>query len=71
MFESNIYNIEKKFDYDTIKATVSKSLEKITEEEAAFKNTSNASHDSKYDIGADNVDLFAPPTPLLKLKCVL
>jgi hypothetical protein len=40
MLENNIYNIEREFDYATVKAIVVKSLEKIAKE-AALKNTSN------------------------------
>ena len=64
MLENNVYNIDGDFDYATVKAIVTKSLEKIAKEKAALKNTSL---DSKYDIALDNAELFAPPTPLLKL----
>ena len=68
MCESNLYNIDRDLDYATVKAIVIRSLEKITKEQSALKNTSNISFDSKYDIGSDNVELFTRPTPLLKLK---
>jgi hypothetical protein len=38
MLKNNIYNIDKEFDYCTVKAIVVKSLEKIVKEEA-LKNT--------------------------------
>jgi hypothetical protein len=38
MFESNIYNIDRDFDYATVKAIVIKSLEKIAKKEAALEN---------------------------------
>ena len=68
MFESNIYNIDRNFDYATVKAFVIKSLEKITKEEAALENTSNVLSDVKGNIDPRNLEAFAPPTPLLKLK---
>jgi hypothetical protein len=40
MFKNNIYNIDREFDYATIKGIVLKSLEKIAQE-AALENTSN------------------------------
>jgi 5-methylcytosine-specific restriction endonuclease McrA len=68
MFESNIYNIDRDFDYATVKAIVIKSLEKIAKEEAAFENSSNVLYDSKNDVGSNNIKLFVHPRPLLKLK---
>jgi hypothetical protein len=44
MLKNNIYNIDKEFDYCTVKAFVVKSLEKIVKEEA-LKNTSNVPDD--------------------------
>jgi hypothetical protein len=51
MFESNIYNIDRDFDYAAVKAIVIKSFEKIAKEEAALENTSNVLSDIK-----DNID---------------
>jgi uncharacterized Fe-S cluster-containing protein len=34
MLETNIYNIDREFDYDTVKSIVVKSLEKIVKDEA-------------------------------------
>ncbi len=65
MLENNIYNIDRDFDYATVKAIVIKSLQKIAKEEAALENTSNALSDVK---GSIDLEAFAPPTPLLKLK---
>ena len=42
MFENNIYNIDREFDYVTIKGIVLKSLEKIVKEET-LKKIPNAS----------------------------
>ena len=67
MLENNVYNIDRDFDYATVKAIVIKSLEKIAKE-AVLKNTSNVLYDSKINIDPKNVELFAPSTPLLKLK---
>ena len=68
MLESNIYNIDRDFDYATVKAIVIKSLEKIAKEEAALENTSNVLSDIKGNIDPRNLEAFAPPTPLLKLR---
>jgi hypothetical protein len=68
--ETNIYNIDREFDYDTIKAFVVKSLRKMIKEEA-LKNTTNIPHDTVFEDNdyTKNVSLVAPPTPrLLKLK---
>ena len=47
MFESNLYNIDRDFDYGTVKAIVIKSLEKIAKEEAALKSAmGHYDHDS-------------------------
>jgi hypothetical protein len=40
MLKNNIYNIDKEFDYTTVKDIVVKSLEKIVKQEA-LKNKSN------------------------------
>jgi hypothetical protein len=69
MLKNNIYNIDKEFDYDTIKAFVIKSLRKMIKEEA-LKNTANIPHDTIFEDNdyPNSVELPAPPTPLLKLK---
>jgi Cytoplasmic tRNA 2-thiolation protein 2 len=72
MLRNYIYNIDREFDYPTIKATVIQSLEKIVKEEA-LKNTSNIGNYVVSDLeGNDDPksvnNLLAPPSPLLKLK---
>jgi hypothetical protein len=67
-----LYNIHREFDYCTVKAFVSKTLEKIAKEEA-LKKRSTMTDDVIFDYGSINnnpnyVKLSAPPTPLLKLK---
>jgi hypothetical protein len=69
---NDIYNLDKEFDYSTIKAAVLKSLEKIVKEEA-LKNTSNIANYVVSDLeGNDDPksvnNLLAPPSPELKLK---
>jgi hypothetical protein len=65
-------NIDKEFNYSTVKSIVLKSIEKIVKEEA-IKSISNISYDAVFD-SEDNddprsVNLLAPPIPpLLKLK---
>jgi hypothetical protein len=67
MLENNIYNIDREFDYDTIKAFVIKSLGKMIKEEI-LKNIHNDSKDND-DHPINAIRLSAPPTPpLLKLK---
>ena len=73
MLKNNIYNIDKEFDYATIKDIVIQSLEKIVKEESLKKRTNifqNAIFDFQdNDDHPVNVNLVAPPTsPLLKLK---
>jgi 5-methylcytosine-specific restriction endonuclease McrA len=68
MLRNNTYNIDREFDYATIKAFVAKSLEKVVKEEA-FKNIHNdVIFDSKDNDYPNNVKLSAPPTHLLKMK---
>ena len=65
MLKNNIYNIDKEFDYPTIKDIVIQSLEKILKEEALKNMPRNIIFDSK----ATNVKLLTPPTPpSLKLR---
>src|ERR687883_316977 len=66
MLETNIYNIDRNFDYTTVRSIVLKSLDKIAKEEAL----KNISQDTIFDIKTNNVNkLLAPPTsPSLKLK---
>jgi hypothetical protein len=62
MFKNNIYNIDREFDYTTVKSIVLKSLQNIAKEEA-LKNASNicdnVSFDSKGIDGHNNVELSA------------
>jgi hypothetical protein len=66
MLKDNRYNIDRGFDYDTIKAIVIHSLEKIAKE-ASEKRPNDVIFDSKDNLVIVN-KLLAPPTPLLKLK---
>jgi len=70
MLKNNIYNIDREFDYATIKDIVIQSLEKIVKEEV-IKNTVNIPQDTIFedtDYSNNLNNLPAPPTPLLKLK---
>ncbi|MFL6434245.1 MAG: hypothetical protein ACJ71O_10990 [Nitrososphaeraceae archaeon] len=69
MFKNDIYNIDREFDYTTVKSIVVKALGKVAKEEA-LKNTTNIPHDTIFEDNdhPNNVNLLAPPTPLLKLK---
>jgi hypothetical protein len=70
MFKNNIYNIDREYDYPTIKNLVIQSLEKIVKGEA-LKNTANTPHDTIIEDNdyPNNINLLAPPaSPLLKLK---
>jgi hypothetical protein len=73
MLKNNIYNIDREFDYGTIKGIVVKSFEKIAKEET-LKKIAYIHQDVIYDFKDDDdypnsVNLSAPPTsPLLKLK---
>jgi hypothetical protein len=67
MPENNIYNIDREFDYCTIKSIVSKSLQKIAKEEA-LKNDVIFDYGDIDDYSPNNVIHADPPTPLLKLK---
>jgi hypothetical protein len=67
MLKNNIYNIDREFNYATIKAIVVKSLEKI-EEETLKKRSNNVIFDFQDNDYPNNVNLLAPSTPLLKLK---
>jgi hypothetical protein len=70
MLENNIYNIDREFDYATIKDIVIQSLEKIVKEEV-IKNTANIPQDTIFednDYSNNLNNLLAPPTPLLKLR---
>jgi hypothetical protein len=71
MLEDNIYNIDREFDYATVKATVIKSLQNIAKEETLNRRANmpqNVIFDFKDNDYPNNVKLLAPPTPLLKLK---
>ncbi|MFL6401628.1 MAG: hypothetical protein ACJ72J_18870 [Nitrososphaeraceae archaeon] len=69
MLENNIYNIDREFDYPTIKGIVVKSLEKIVKEDV-LKNRANISQNVIFEDNDNSNDLSqaAPPTPLSKLK---
>lgn len=72
MLKNSIYNIDREFDYATIKTIVLKLLQKIAKEEA-LKKKPNVPNDIIPDYGSvdynpDNVSHAAMPTPLLKLK---
>ena len=68
MLSNNIYNIDKEFDYPTIKGIVIRSLEKTVKEEA-LKKRANIFQDVIFEDNdyTNNVNPVAPPTPLLKL----
>jgi hypothetical protein len=66
MLENNVYNIEREFDYPTIKHIVLKSLDKIAKEET-LKKRAYVSQDAVFDFKDNDVKLLAPPTPSLKL----
>ena len=72
MLKNNIYNIDKEFDYSTVKNIVIESLDKIAKEETLKKRayvSPNAVPDFKDNLYPNDVKLFAPPTsPSLKLK---
>jgi 5-methylcytosine-specific restriction endonuclease McrA len=72
MLKNDIYNIDREFDYATVKTIVLKSLVKIAKEEA-LKKRLNVSNNFilDYDTVDDNhnkVIYAAPHSPLLKLK---
>jgi 5-methylcytosine-specific restriction endonuclease McrA len=70
MLSNNIYNIDKEFDYATIKGIVLGSFEKIAKEEMLKKRPNDVVFDFK-DNGSHPVKvnkLLDPPSPLLKLK---
>jgi hypothetical protein len=48
MLKNNIYNIDKEFDYSTVKAIVVKSLEKMVKQES-LRDTSIISNDILQD----------------------
>jgi hypothetical protein len=48
MLKNNIFNIDREFDYATVKAIVVKSLEKVVKEEE-LKKRANVSHDVIFD----------------------
>lgn len=71
MLKNNSYNIDRYFDYTTVRSIVLKSLDKIVKEEALKKRayvSQDAVSDFKDNDYPNNVKLLAPPTPLLKLK---
>ena len=68
MLENNRYNIDREFDYATIKGIILKSLDKISKKEALKNIHNGVIFDSKDDNYPTDVQLLVPPTPLLKLK---
>ena len=68
MLKNNVYNVEKEFDYSTIKAAVIKSLENIVKEEALKKRSYVISDLQGTDALRSVSNLLSPPTTLLKLK---
>ena len=62
MFKNNIYNIDREFDYATIKAFVVKSLEKILKQESLRKTSARRNNDVISDYKDDVNKLPAPPT---------
>jgi hypothetical protein len=72
MLKNNDYNIDREFDYATVRSLVLTSLEKIVKQEA-LKNKPNVLNDLLFDYGGveynpNNISQAAMPTPLLKLK---
>jgi 5-methylcytosine-specific restriction endonuclease McrA len=68
MLENNIYNIDREFDYVTIKNIVLRSLQNIAKEEALKKRPNVLDDYTGVDDNPNNVIQATPPTPLLKLK---
>src|SRR5919199_3071518 len=68
MLENNRYNIDKEFDYDTIKTVVLNSLQKMAKEETLKKETNAPYNYGRIDDNRNNVIQATLPTPLLKLK---
>jgi hypothetical protein len=68
MLQDNVYNIDREFNYATVKDIVIKSLEKVIKEEA-LKHRSNIPDDFLFYSKSDfDVKPCTPPTPLLKLR---
>jgi|SRR5215212_1253812 len=72
MFKNNAYNIDRGFDYVTVRSIVLKSLEKIAKE-PALKNKPSVSNYviadyARIENNPDDIMLAAHTTPLLKLK---
>jgi hypothetical protein len=68
MDKTNIYNIDREFEYATVKSIVLKSLEKIVKDEALKNIPQDVIFDFKDNDYPNSVIQAAPPTPLLKLK---
>jgi hypothetical protein len=68
MLKDNHYNIDREFDYATVKDIVLKSLEKIVKEEALKKGDDVVFDYGSVDDNPNNIGQAAPPTPSLKLK---
>jgi hypothetical protein len=67
MLKNNIYNIDREFDYVTVKAIVVKSLEKLVKAKASKKKP-NSFHDVIPENISDNLNVPIHPATLLKLK---
>jgi len=67
MLQDNVYDIDKTFDYDIIKAIVFSSLEKIAKEEAKSRSGISCGYSSVYH-NPYHITQAIQPTPLLKLK---
>jgi hypothetical protein len=67
--KNNIYNIDREFDYRTIKGIVVKSLAKMVKEDI-LKKQANISHNAIFEDNdyPNSVNLVSPPSSLLKLK---
>ncbi|MFL6425278.1 MAG: hypothetical protein ACJ71R_17040 [Nitrososphaeraceae archaeon] len=69
MLKNNSYNIDRNFDYTTVRSFVLKSLDKIAKQEALKNSRNGVIFDSKDNDDHTVNNLLAPPTyPLLKLK---
>jgi hypothetical protein len=69
MLENNIYNIDKEFDYPTIKDIVTQSLEKLVKQEASKKRPNDVIFGSKDNDYTNNVNnLLAPACSVTKVN---
>ena len=68
MLKDNIYNIDRNFDYTTVRSIVLKSLGKIANEQVLKNSRNGVIFDSKDNDDHTVNNLLAPPRHLLKLK---